>query len=324
MTLTADVADHLCLSGDDDPYWSDSSWFSWAIPERGINGFFYNHFRPNMNCFLGGPAMWDETGHYVWDMRYFDWQVMRLPPPGRYGVDYDKYDFQAPCSMSIRTLEPLKRYRLGYERNGFTLDLTYEAIAAPNQIGVHKEGGYQDAYRLHFEQPGRVQGTVVLDGETYQVDCFSIRDGSHGRRHLETVPAGGYTWSTADAKTGWHLMAVEVEGARESKVMGGYILRDGTMSPIVSGVRRVVERAGPRPVRIEVELQDELGRSLQAVGREKIWAEFNLFADHGQYWSQFAWDYDGFTGAVGEDQEYKGLDDWRRWHRAGPEVWKTK
>ena len=65
MALTADVADHLCLSGDEDPYWSDSSWFSWAIPERGINGFFYNHFRPNMNCFLGGPAMWDETARSV-------------------------------------------------------------------------------------------------------------------------------------------------------------------------------------------------------------------------------------------------------------------
>jgi hypothetical protein len=39
------------------------------------------------------------------------------------------------------------------------------------------------------------------------------------------------------------------------------------------------------------------------------------------WWQQFAWDYDGFTGAVGEDQEYYGLQDYRNWHRAGPEAW---
>jgi hypothetical protein len=324
MALTADVADHFNPRMDDDPYWSESSWFSWAIPERGICGFFYNHFRPNMNCFLGGPAMWDDTGRYVWDMRYFDWQLLRQLPRGKWGVDYDKYDFEAPCSMSIRTLEPLKRYRLGYDRNGFKLDLVYEALCEPNQIGAHKEGGYEDAYRLHFEQPGRVQGTVELDGERYDVDCFSIRDGSHGRRHLDRVPAGGYTWSTADARNGWHLMAVDLDGSRETKVMGGYILRDGVISPTVSGVRRVLERDGPRPVRLEVELEDELGRKLHAVGRERTWAEFTLFSDHGQYWSLFEWDYDDFRGVVGEDQEYKGLDDWRRWHRAGPEAWRRR
>ena len=46
-----------------------------------------------------------------------------------------------------------------------------------------------------------------------------------------------------------------------------------------------------------------------------------LFGDHGQYWSLFEWEYDGHTKAIGEDQEYKCLDEWRRWHRAGPEAW---
>ena len=324
MSVTAEVLDHLNLEKDSDPYWSDSSWFSWGIPERGICGIFYNHFRPNMNCFLGGPAMWDESGHYQWDMRYYDWQAMRLLPRGEYGVDYDKYDFEAPCSMSIRTLEPLKRYRLGYDRNGFKLDLEYEAIGEPNLIGAHPAGGYDNAYRLHFEQPGHIEGVVELDGESYKVDCFSIRDGSHGRRHLDKVPAGGYTWSTADAKTGWHAMAVELDGTRDSRVMGGYILRDGQISSVVSGVRRVLEREGPRPVELEIELQDKLGRKLHAVGREKTWAEFTLFSDHGQYWSLFDWEYDGFKNAIGEDQEYKGLDDWRRWHRAGAQLWSKR
>ena len=67
-----------------------------------------------------------------------------------------------------------------------------------------------------------------------------------------------------------------------------------------------------------------MGRSLRAIGREHVPAEFMLFPDRGQWWTQFKWDYDGVEGAVGEDQEYYGIHDFRRWHRAGPEVWKVR
>ena len=113
MAITTEHADYFNMDMTDDPYWSESSWFSWAIPERGVNGFFYNHFRPNMNCLLGGPAMWDRSGQHVWEFLYFDWQLMRRPPKGRYGVDYNKYDFETPWSMAIKMIKPLERYQLG-------------------------------------------------------------------------------------------------------------------------------------------------------------------------------------------------------------------
>ena len=46
-----------------------------------------------------------------------------------------------------------------------------------------------------------------------------------------------------------------------------------------------------------------------------------LFPERGQWWTLFRWDYDGRTGAVGEDQEYYGIHEFRKWHRAGPEAW---
>jgi hypothetical protein len=324
MAITTENADHFNMEMGDDPYWSESSWFSWAIPERGINGLFYNHFRPNMNCLLAGPAMWDGSGEHVWEFLYYDWQLMRVPPPGRYGVDYDKYDWQAPWSMSIRTLEPLKRYRLGYDRNGFKLDLIFTAVAPPNEIGGGWARASERAYKLHFEQPGRIEGTVDLDGERFDVDCFSIRDGSHGPRFLEETTPGGYSWSTASETSGWHLLARDVHGSRETEVVGGYILRDGQIASVVRGVRRVVERDGPRPVSLEVELEDTLGRRLEAVGRAQTPAEFMLFPDRGQWWQLYQWDYDGHSNAVGEDQEYYGIHDFRRWHRAGPGPWSKR
>jgi len=322
MTLTADIADRFNMDFSDDPYWTESSWFSWAIPGKDICGFFYNHFRPNMNCLLGGPAMWDTSGQHVWEFLYYDWQLMRALPEGEYGVDYNKYDFDTPWSMSLQVLEPLSRYRLRYDRNGFRLDLVFTGIAGPNVIGA--KPGMERSFKLHFEQPGRIEGLVELDGERFAVDCFSIRDGSHGPRFLEKTQPGGYTWSTADERTGFHLIARDVDNSRDTRVFGGYLLRDGQIAPVREGVRRVLERRGPRPEVVEVELEDTLGRRLRALGRAQSPAEFMLFPDRGQWWTLFRWDYDGFTGAVGEDQEYYGIHDFRKWHRAGPERWRTR
>jgi len=328
MTLTPEIADHFNLNISDDPYWADTSWFSWAIPERGINGFFYNHFRPNMNCMLGGPAMWDNsaknlTGQNPWNFLFFDWQTMRVLPEGKYGVDYDKYDFQTPWSMSIRTLKPMRQFQLGYDREGFKLNLKFTASCEPNVIGSAATKRSQ-SFKLHFEQPGRIEGTVDLDGTVYEVNCFSIRDGSNGPRFLEKVVPGGYTWCSADEKNGWHLLAKDWDNNRDTKVVGGYIFRDGIISPVVDGVRRVVKRDGPVPAALEVTLRDQLGRDLQAWGEAKVPAEFMLFPDRGQWWTQFAWDFDGFRGALGEDQEYYGIQDFRRWHRATPQVWSQR
>jgi hypothetical protein len=304
-----------------DLYWTDSSWFSWAIPEKDICGLVWMHFRPNMNCICGGPAMWDLSGQHVWEFPYFDFQTMRRLPEGRYGIDYDKYDFTAPWSLSVKMIRPLETYRIFYDRAGFRLDLEFNAVAPPNIMNRPSAEQLKSAFKLHFEQPGRICGFVELDNVRHDVDTFSIRDGGHGPRFMETSPPGGYAWSTADAKTGFHVLAPGSGDGPLSRVTGGYLLRDGLMSPTVDGVRRVVKRMGPRPEVVEIQLKDERGRELHAVGHAKVPAEFMLFPERGQWWTLFSWDYDGVTGAPGEDQEYYGIHEFRKWHRAGPEKW---
>ncbi len=324
MSVKSEIADFFNPNRTDHPYWSESSWFSYHIPEDNINGSFYNHFRPNMNCMLAGTFMWDHSGENACDCLYYDWQAMRVPPEGVAGRDYEKYDFKTPWGMSIAMLEPVKRYRLGYEREGIKLDLTFEGIAEVHSIPRIDKHGFRDAYNFHFEQPGRIAGIIELKGRRYEVDSFSIRDGSHGPRFLEKVTPGGYTWSTGSRKTAWHFMAANTDNSKESRIVGGYLLRDGKMASITQGVRRVLERNGPRPSVVEVEAVDAEGRKLEAVGRVKVPSTFILFPDRGMYWQQFAWDYDGIAGAIGEDQEYYGLHDFREWNRAGPSRWTTR
>jgi hypothetical protein len=319
MTDWSAVLDHFAPVGED-LSWTESSWFSWAIPERDIAGLLWTHLRPNQSCLCGGPAMWDTSGELVWDFRYFDFQTLRPLPAGHWGTDYDKYAYATPWGLDIRMEEPLKRYRLRYERANFRLDLTFTAIAPPNVMGKPPAPGLEQAFKIHFEQPGRIAGWVELDGERMAVDCFSIRDGGHGPRSLEASKPGGYSWCTADAGNAWHVLAPNMVD-RVAPAVGGYILRDGVMAPVIGGSRRVVERAGPMPSVIEVRLHDELGRSVEALGRAQVPAKFMLFPDRGQWWTLYRWDWDGFTGAIGEDQEYYGIHEFRRWHRGGPALW---
>jgi len=313
--------DFFNMNLTDEPYWSETSCFFWGIPERDITGFYIMHFRPNMNCVNAGPTMWDTSGQHVWDFLYYDWQCMRVPPKGRYGIDYNKYDYETPWGMSTHLLEPVKKYQICYQQNEFTMDLVWEAIAEPNIMGGTKLKGIEQAARLHFEQPGRINGVVELNGERFNVDCFSLRDGGHGSRHLEKTPPGCYTWSIADEKTGWHMIGLNMNNSRETTGLGGYILRDGVISPLVTGVRRVLERTGPRPNVVEVKIEDELGRQLHAIGRAQAPAEVMIFPENGLWWTLFQWEYNGFTNAVGEDQEFYDIHDFRRWHRAGPKAW---
>ena len=320
--------DFFNMKGDlDDPHWTESSWFSFPIPERNIMGLFYVHFRPGMNCVNAGPTMWDPSGQHAWDCLYFDWQCMRVPPEGRYGVDYNKYDFETPWGMSIHMLEPLQRYQLRYKREELMLDLIFEAVAEPSVYGSSALKGdvsMEKAAMLHFEQPGRITGVIELDGERFDVNSFCLRDGGHGSRFMESPTPGGYTWSTADEKTGWHLIAVDTERSRDTHIKIGYLLRDGQMAPLVSGVRRVLERNGPWPNVLEVEAEDSLGRHLHAIGRAQTTAEVMLFPERGVWWQLFKWDYDGFTDAIGDDQEFYGIHDFRRWHRAGAQAWEVR
>ena len=49
----------------------------------------------------------------------------------------------------------------------------------------------------HFEQPGRVSGTLVVGDRTYAVDCHTIRDRSWGPRQMPERLRLGNAYATA-------------------------------------------------------------------------------------------------------------------------------
>src|ERR1044071_5403550 len=85
------------------PYWNESAWFGFNIPERLTSGWVYFYHRPNMNYTVGGVALWDPSGEYEWDCLYYDWCETVALQPGA-----DMFDFATANGLTVKCNQPLK------------------------------------------------------------------------------------------------------------------------------------------------------------------------------------------------------------------------
>jgi hypothetical protein len=227
------------ISGDetfhpagDDPYWNESGWFGFAVPERDINGFVYYFHDVRTGIAGGGPALWDPTGEEVYDCLFYDWRWQQ-PPTGALHFA----DFTLPNSLRHTVVEPAHRYRLSYDAPGLELDLEWSSLMAPHTLGDGAGGAPH-----HFDQPGRMAGSLVLDGERVDVDCYSMRDRTWGPHHPGARRPGDYLWAIASPEQHWHTITVAGREAGVDVVIGGYLMRDGELGELVKGTRRVLSR----------------------------------------------------------------------------------
>jgi hypothetical protein len=330
-----DPVDDRLHKHDGDPYWNESCIISFAVPERNLCGFLYFYFRPNMNLFVGGPAIWDHTGEDIYNCAYYGWDQHLWIPPGA-----DMYDFQMANTFRCQTIEPLKEYRLGYDINGLRLDLTWTALMEPHYMKLSTGGKLnqsiadwvstlpEDVWVGHYEQSGWIRGTIELDGERIEVDHGSLRDHGWGPRHADGVQfrsrrRGGWPYAIASDQLSFHcyttntfpILEDPVEGTVET-ITTGYYVRDGLKGQIVEGTRRITDR-GPdgRPLREVVEGIDEHGRKLHAVGEMRNWLKFILNTDYIDWWCLVRWEIDG-QEVYGETHDYMLFKHWRQyWSR---------
>lgn len=296
-------ADHFGAGRDDNPYWNESVWFSLSIPERHIHGMIQYYFRPNMGMLNGGPVLWDPSGTYQWNCLHYQWSHLQAMPADVRG----KFDMQARNSLSCRMIEPLAKYKIDYDKDGLMLDLTWNAIGPMHELRTGDAGQAATA-KFHIEQPGRMTGTMVRHGETFTVDCFSMRDTSYGAREYESLACGGYFWGIADGSA-FHAIAMG-EG-REARSIGGFIWKDGEMASLISGRREVLEWGEFGPAKVLWEAKDQLGRSMEATGWIDPGLVFTGYTDHTVVWSLVRWDWDGVEH-WGDNQEFSPAERFRR------------
>lgn len=305
MSDQVDV-DNFCPTPSDDPYWNESCWFSFSIPDREIHGLVYYFFRPNMKLLMGGPILWDQTGANPWDCLYYDWHTIQPIPPGA-----RKFNFTSHTSLDVKVLEPRRQYQLRYDCNGFKLDLLWTAIEEPHHfLGMEIEAtGMLADNRMHLEQMGRATGTIQLRGDTMQVDSFALRDTSWGRRQIDNVKRGSYFWAVASESTAFHAQTMG-EGA-EQRVVGGFLKLDGETSTLAGGTRVVTRMGRLTPDTFRLSLEDQLGRTMEIAARSCSHLMFNGFPRCQVVWSLLEADFGDGVKGWGDIQEFQPMEQFR-------------
>jgi hypothetical protein len=109
------IPDRFSDGRTNNPYWNENVWFSVSIPERHIHGLIQYCFRHNMGLQIGGPVLWDPSGTFQWNCLYYNWSHLQAMPAG-----VEKYDMSVRNSLSVKVLEPLKRYKIDYDKGAMS------------------------------------------------------------------------------------------------------------------------------------------------------------------------------------------------------------
>ena len=294
-----------------DPWWNESAWFGFCVPEREINGFFYFWRRPNMGLTSAGIALWDPLCADRHGCLYYHWQPFNPLPDG------DMFDFTLANGMSVETLQPLEQYQLRFEDPACQLDLVWTGRFPALEFSMPgKTFG-----SFHYDQLGEVKGVIELADERLEIDCRHVRDRSWGvRRPFPSCLRGGLEMGWASDGLAFCSTMLTPDGPADAvsdtadRLSYGQMVIDGVLTRPVEGERRVLERgADTRPLVIEIDLLDADGREIHARGQSRN----NLrYADLWYMnWASVAWEINGSPG-WGESQDVLGFDLVRRHERA--------
>jgi hypothetical protein len=288
----------------DERWWTETWWNAWFVPDRKMIGYFYPCFRPNIGVQFGGVVVYDDRGDVEWEVPVFDYDWHQEIPEG-----LDLRDAELANGMTIKCLEPARRYELGYKSRDLELHLEVEGVIKPlvtNATPPFNKG--------HIDQICRFTGEMVLEGETIPVDCYAMRDRSWGPRQDGRQPTVGYNYATADPDNAF-LAVSQCKSVGVWNITTGFLLREGVWSRVDSGRRSVERDDEGHPVTVLIEGTDALGRTFEAEGRAVNNNVFKTYPSMLCWNSLMDWHCDGWQG-WGEDQ-----DCWlpRRWreYRAG-------
>lgn len=292
MVTAADDSFHP--PGSNHPWWTETSMYSFDIPERNISAVIYPYIRPNLGIATLHVYVWDDAGIEPRDVLY-GLSRWHLPMPAG---DLTELEL---AGLRYRTVEPMRVFTVHYDDGDrLRLDLRYEGFADP-----HVE--FDNRGRGHVDQPCHVTGTVVLDGERIALDGYAMRDRSWVTRPDDFRDVKlAYTFGIKGPEESFLLVSTGQPDDTWT-FRGGFCVRDGHYARLVDGRRRVTRSAGRYPVGVELELTDTAGRTLVASGPTRNRLAYPTTAGMFSWLSLVEWEVDG-ERYHGEDQEAWAYD----------------
>lgn len=289
----------------DEDSWTETCWFAAAVPERGMGIWTYPLFRPRLGIMSCGVYVWEAGAEELWQLPYYRvWWHMRFPS------DQRLTSLRLDNGLSYDTLEPLRRYRVGYvDGDALTIDLEFTALHEPHALLGRRGVG-------HLDQLCRVTGEVVLYGERIAVDCIEMRDRTWGpRREAKQSTALAYDYGARSATSGFHCSSLLDHETGTYRLLTGYVLRPDGLHQVAEARRSAERDDMGRPVEIRVEGTDTAGDAFEATGT--VVSRFGKPSTPWFNWvSMVRWRLPDGSEAFGEDQETWSPERFRSMRRA--------
>jgi hypothetical protein len=131
----------------------------------------------------------------------------------------------------------------------------------------------------HYEQAGRVQGSIEVDGQTFALDGFGQRDHSWGVRDMR-VPAN-WRWLSCQFGETLCFNAIQVD-VLALRVSGGYVFHQGQLDVVTKWICEPCYEDDERwPERVNVRLATRGGKQFQL--HAKALAHIPVLATAGRY-----------------------------------------
>ena len=300
----------------DDVFAFESYWFSFFVPERKLMVYVYPWFRPTLGIAGGGVLAWDDRGETAWNIVHCDYEFQT--PARNLDACVQGTTLTLPQGVTIDVLEPLKSYRLRYDRRDFSFDVTFTAIHDAN-IATASIGGSQ-LFAGRIDQCGKVTGELTIAGERIAIDCLSMRDRSWGTRRNDNLDMNiGYFHATASEKDAFlavsnHAAPSPHSNDENAPIVTGYLMQDGIIHPLTGGTATFRRDSNGTPTGCDLKATDAAGRTLQASGSAMNAFAFQPFSGMFNWSSLATWQFNA-QSCIGELQNTWHPDRWRAFYR---------
>lgn len=317
-------------SPDNDPYWAETTWWSFNVPERKLGCWLHGQFNTVRGTATWRVYVWDPRGARSEELAYFRMET-EVPLDG---ANLDLRDVTLPGGgFSVKMVRPLREYRIEYAdpTADFEIKLTFEGVHDPRRY-TPGEPPFMD--HTHLDQVGHVTGHLVLSGERIEIDCYSVRDRSWAPRGAprpegaktprpestsRVLHPGGPRWREIERErgrgriqyifghsgpdSGFLAFVRPAEGTADgwSPLNHGWLLRDGRFERLDKSASAMKNFRDPQTgwsAHMQVRLTDLAGREATAEG----YSVSHICEHGGGSTALMRWELDGQIG-WGEDQD---------------------
>ena len=262
-----------------EPNFNESMYFNFFDQRKGLGGFLRIGNRANEGyaevtlCLYlpGGEVLFNYKRPEISNNDAFDAGGMRfqtIDPLVRHRTTYEgsAVFLQDPTQM----VEPGQAFRQNPHKR-VALDLVHEAIGPVyGARGSDRPVADPDREfaRAHYEQHMHITGTLAIDGETWQVDGYGLRDHSWGPRYWQAIKS--YRWLTCAFGPDFGIMVSEVTPNENARAQTGVVVRGESLTRITSvDIRSEFQPDTPFHRRMTADLGLENGDKLVLEGDVK-------------------------------------------------------